>query len=180
MAASDVDRLRPYVERAHAFTGWDFSQVHVRELDGPLPWDYEAEARAIAADASRVVDLGTGGGEVFGRIADGLSGRYVAAEEWPPNARVAAKRLRRIGIDVVHCRTDIHPLPFRGGTFDLVLSRHEAISPAEVDRILLPGGRFLTQQCSPDNWSGLRAFSESTQVILSLMKTTCETGRVYD
>jgi SAM-dependent methyltransferase len=150
--------LAPYIERARTFTGWDFAGVGIRELDGPLPWDYEAEARALATNAARVLDVGTGGGEVVSRIAEGLDARLVAAEEWRPNARVAANRLRPLGIDVVHCRTDVHDLPFRDDSFDLVLSRHEAIRLDEIDRILAPGGQLLTQQCAPENWSALRPF----------------------
>ena len=41
-------------------------------------------------------------------------------------------------------------LPFPVRTFDVVLSRHEAIDPEEIERILAPTGRFLTQQVIPD------------------------------
>ncbi len=37
-------------------------------------------------------------------------------------------------------------LPFPDGSFDLVINRHESYSPAELKRILKPGGCFLTQQ----------------------------------
>ncbi len=49
-------------------------------------------------------------------------------------------------------------LPFRDGAFDVFLSRHEAIDPVECDRVLAPGGTFLTQQCSPRDWRELRRF----------------------
>jgi hypothetical protein len=42
--------------------------------------------------------------------------------------------------------TDAGPQPFADGEFDLVLNRHAAFNPAEVARILAPGGTFLTQQ----------------------------------
>jgi hypothetical protein len=42
--------------------------------------------------------------------------------------------------------------------FDVILSRHEAVEPAEVDRVLVPGGIFLTQQVMPDNWPELTRF----------------------
>jgi hypothetical protein len=37
-------------------------------------------------------------------------------------------------------------LPFGGAAFDLVIDRHEAFLAAEVHRILVPGGTFVTQQ----------------------------------
>jgi SAM-dependent methyltransferase len=55
-------------------------------------------------------------------------------------------------------------LPFASGAFDLVLSRHEEIAPAEIARILAPGGCLLTQQVIPDVWHELRAvFPEMTR-----------------
>ena len=37
-------------------------------------------------------------------------------------------------------------LPWPDATFDLVMSRHEAVDMAEIARVLAPGGRVLTQQ----------------------------------
>jgi hypothetical protein len=39
-----------------------------------------------------------------------------------------------------------------------VLARHEAVEPAEVDRVLAPGGTFLTQQVCPEHWPELKRF----------------------
>lgn len=42
---------------------------------------------------------------------------------------------------------DDHPRGrVRGQCSDLVMSRHEAIDPREIARVLAPGGRLLTQQ----------------------------------
>lgn len=49
-------------------------------------------------------------------------------------------------------------LPFHDAYFDLVLNRHDELDPANVARILSPGGSFLTQQVGHDNWQELRAF----------------------
>jgi SAM-dependent methyltransferase len=49
-------------------------------------------------------------------------------------------------------------LPFAAEAFDLVLDRHEELSPAEVARVLRPGGRALTQQVHPDYHADLRGF----------------------
>ena len=84
--------LRPYIERARRFSGWDFSELKVRDLEPRPPWDYEALAREYAGRAARVLDLGTGGGEVLSRIAAGLPGRFAATEEWHVNAPVARAR----------------------------------------------------------------------------------------
>jgi SAM-dependent methyltransferase len=149
-----LSRLAPYIERARTFSGWDHSSLDIRVP--PLPWDYEALARERATRASTVLDVGTGGGERYSTIAAGLPARFVATEEWGINAVVAHRRLAPLRIPLVHCLSA--GLPFPDSTFDLVLSRHEAIEPVECDRILRPGGVFFTQQCAPDNWKEFRRF----------------------
>src|SRR5688572_16481024 len=124
--AAALERLRPHIERARDFAGWDLGFVRVHSLDPEPPWDYEARARELAAMATRVLDIGTGGGEVYSRIADGLPARFTACEEWVVNAHFAPRRLQPMGIDVVHCQTGERRLPYRDGAFDLVLARHEA------------------------------------------------------
>lgn len=148
--------LQPYIARARNFSGWSLDQLAVRHLDPEPPWDYEAIARDAAATAERVLDLGTGGGEMFSRIVEGSDARCVATEEWVVNAPVARDRLAPMGIDVIH--GDSLRLPLGGMTFDLVLDRHEALEPAEVARVLRPGGSVITEQVGSDDWPELRAF----------------------
>ena len=103
-----------------------------------------------------VLDMGTGGGERFSRICDGFSDLAVATEGWPPNVPVAAKRLAPMGISVVHA-SGLH-LPLADSTVGLVLNRHEELQPADVARVLTPGGRVLTQQIGQNHWQELREF----------------------
>ena len=149
--------LRSFVREAQQLRGWTFAYEPVA-LDAPFPWDYVARARALAASAGRVLDMGTGGGEVFAEIltdrADAVFA--TATEAWPPNVPVAARRLRPLGVAVAHSFS-LH-LPFEAASFDLVLNRHEELAPAEVARVLRPGGRVLTQQVHPDYHAELRAF----------------------
>jgi SAM-dependent methyltransferase len=151
-----VDLLAEATAIAARVSGWDLSAINQRLLDPGPAWDYETEARALVAAAETVLDCGTGGGEVYERIIKGLKVRCFATEEWPPNARIAKARLTAYGAPVV--QADSLRLPFRSRSFDVVLSRHEAIDPAGVDRVLRPGGVFLTQQVSSDHWPELRPF----------------------
>jgi SAM-dependent methyltransferase len=141
---------------ATSVSGWDLSAIRTRRLDPGPAWDYEAEARALLASAGTSLDIGTGGGEVLSRLAQSTRGSLVATEQWPPNASLSAKRLAVHGVPVVQA-VSLQP-PFRDGAFDFVLSRHEEIEPAEIDRILRPGGALLTQQVSADHWPELRRF----------------------
>lgn len=157
-----IESFAPYIERARTFSGWNFDDLAVRDLPpGPPPWDYVALAREHARNASDIVDLGTGGGEVYSRIVDGLPMRAVATEEWVVNAPVAARRLAPASGEVV--RADSLRPPFRDVSFDVVLSRHEAIEPAEVDRMLRPGGTFMTQQVAEQHWREIAPFFPNRQ-----------------
>lgn len=150
-----ITRLRPYVERAKRLKGFQLEVEPIR-LGPPLPWNYEARARELLVGARSVLDMGTGGGEVFSEILEGYDVFAVATEPWPPNVPVAAQRLQPFGAHVVHASS--LALPFAHEAFDLVLNRHEELDPVEVERVLAPGGSVLTQQVQRDNWKELRAF----------------------
>lgn len=148
--------LRPWVERAREFSGWDTSAARIVEHGPPEPWSYEDEVRRYAVDARTVLDLGTGGGERLAELRPDLPSRVIATEEWHVNAPVARARLAPVGVDVVRC--DSLRLPFADASVNLVLSRHEALDPAEVVRVLAPGGAVVTQQIEGDAWPELCRF----------------------
>lgn len=154
--------LEPYVRRARSFSGWSFDDVSMRPLDPGPSWDYESIARDYASQARSIVDVGTGGGEALVRIVRGLNARVVATEEWVVNAPVARERLASFGAAVVR-GSGLH-LPFVDESFDLVLDRHEELDPAEVIRVLEPGGRIITQQVIPEQWPELTPFFPHRQV----------------
>ncbi len=147
-----MNELNRYVDAARSLEGWELEFEPEPLAPGP-PWDYEARARTLAAEAASVLDLGTGGAEVLSRVLSQSKARAFATECWHVNAPVAARRLGRRA-NVV--RASSLELPFAPASFDLVLSRHEELAPAEVGRVLSPAGRLLTQQMIPDLWHELR------------------------
>ncbi len=148
--------------------GWDFSWLRGRAEETHPPWDYAALVRAAAADARRVLDIDTGGGEFLERLGP-LFGSAVATEGYAPNVALARKRLGTRGIRVVHAESapdnadqaatsptaSRSTLPFSSGAFDLVIDRHSSYWPSEVRRVLADEGRFLTQQRSEAGTSGI-------------------------
>ncbi len=145
---------------AAPFTGWDCSWLDARSTTEDLPWSYAGEVARYAATARTMVDVGTGGGEVLAGITP-RPAHTIATESWPPNVPVAVRRLRPLGIPVIHsdgapenmseAGASAEPgrpgrLPFADGAFDLVINRHESFRGDEVYRVLAPGGTFLTQQ----------------------------------
>ena len=93
--------------------------------------------------------MGTGGGERFLELLDGYDGLTVATEGWSGNIHIASQALSPFGARLVH--SSGLNLPFSDGCFELVLNDHEELSPADVARILSPGGSFLTQQVGHNN-----------------------------
>lgn len=147
--------LRPYQIAAQHMQGWAF-EYEPAPLGPPPPWDYAARAEQLLAGAAAVLDMGTGGAEFFAARLTGYTGLAVATEAWPPNVAVAARRLRPLGGHVL--AADSLRLPFAGARFDLVLNRHEELSPAEVARVLRPGGTVLSQQVHADEHAELRLY----------------------
>jgi SAM-dependent methyltransferase len=148
-----------------SFSGWDFSALEGELFEEQPPWSYIDMARDLIAQATAVLDLGTGGGEKLLGFQDVLPRRTVATEGYPPNVRLAHRRLKPHGIAVVESRDAlVQLLPFADGTFDLVIDRHTGFNIAEVERVLKPGGTFLTQQVDGNNLRDLiEAFDSSPQ-----------------
>lgn len=135
-------------EEREPFSGWDFQHLDGLCESDPLPWDYEALARRFLKSSTRLLDIGTGGGEFL--LSLGHPSRLTAATEgYPPNIALCRERLLPLGVDFRPGEKDV--LPFAESTFDLVLNRHADFAPQEVFRVLKPGGLFLTQQVGGKN-----------------------------
>lgn len=129
---------------AAAFHGWDFSWLDRRLYEEPRPWDWAAIVRAAFPGARTLLDVGTGGGERLAALVP-LPPETWATEGYPPNVHVARAVLEPLGVSVVAADAE-RVLPFPDGAFDLVIDRHLGCPPAEVARVLRPGGRFITEQ----------------------------------
>jgi SAM-dependent methyltransferase len=149
--ATRFDRLLAEAEST-PFVGFDFSWLEGRVEEVGTSWDYLALVRERTAYP--LLDIGTGGGEVFSRLAP-FEGLTVATESWPPNVHFANERLSSLGAQVV--QTEAAPnnsewrgtggdLPFCDEAFGLIVNRHTSFSPTEVARVLRGGSSFITQQ----------------------------------
>jgi hypothetical protein len=144
-------------EAEQPFHGWDFGYItgSKRMQSGGLPWSYGEMARRCMQNAKRMLDMGTGGGEVLSSLLP-LPSYTCATEGYTPNIAVAKERLSPLGVNVYPV-TDDSQLPFAEGEFDLILNRHESYDPREVWRVLSDGGVFLTQQVG---WSDCREIND--------------------
>jgi len=143
-----------YLKQAEeaSFSGWDFSYImkNGRMMESPLRWNYYNIVLSYLKKSEKMLDMGTGGGEVLSQFAPLPPTTYVT-EQYHPNVAVAKKRLEPLGVKVFEVEEEKAPpynarLPFKDGFFDLIINRHEAYFPPEVMRVLKPGGHFITQQ----------------------------------
>jgi len=138
------------------FSGWDFSYIVDREHSAPLRWSYVSEALLRVRKSQAVLDMDTGGGEMFSYFAPFPPIAY-ATEAYAPNIPIARKRLEPVGVELVALDEDEpRRLPFEDATFDLILNRHGYYWEPELYRLLQRGGVFLTQQVGDRNDIGIR------------------------
>jgi len=138
------------------FAGWDFSYIKKRMKGEKLPWDYRSMAKKLVKKSKSVLDMATGGGEVFSSFAP-FPKHAIAIEGYKPNVAVARKKLAPLGVKVIFAN-ETKKLPLKTGEFDLVLNKHGGInkeSAKEIFRILSKGGVFLTQQVEGTNLDDL-------------------------
>ena len=129
--------------------GWDFSWLEGRATEERPSWGYARMLVPRVAGSASVLDVQTGGGEVYAEVLGQVGDRpaYLAAtESWPPNVQIARNNLHTFGVSVAEVADDA-AVPFPGERFDLVVSRHPTVTLwGEIARVLRPGGTYLSQQ----------------------------------
>lgn len=119
--------------------GWDFSNLEIEESPA---WTFEAVARTYLEQDHRVLDLGTGGGEVFASLAPNFRDG-IGIDQSEERLRVAASSGAE---NLTFARMSNTDLALRAQAFDVVLAKHADYDADEVFRVLRRGGVFLTQQ----------------------------------
>ena len=129
--------------------GWDFTHLDGRCVEAPLPWDYRQVVGQYLTPEKRLLDIDTGGGEVLCSLKHPYE-NTAATENYPPNVELCNQTLKPLGIDFRQADGN-GSLPYEDGRFDMVINRHGDFNPAEIYRVLKPGGLFITQQVGAEN-----------------------------
>jgi len=148
--------------------GWDFSWFAGRATEERPSWGYARLLAERLGQASAVLDIQTGGGEVTARAlrqAAAVPAVLAATDSWPPNAALARAALAPFGGEVTLAADD-GALPYDAGAFDLVVSRHPTVTVwPGISRVLRPGGRYLSQQIGPGSNRELTDFMMGPQPV---------------
>lgn len=130
--------------------GWDFSHIdgrYTEETD--LPWDYREAILRYLSPEKKLLDIDTGGGEFLLSLHHPHE-NTAATEAYLPNVELCRETLLPLSIDFKAADGN-GILPFADEQFDLVINRHGDFYPAEIYRVLKPGGYFITQQVGAEN-----------------------------
>ena len=145
MTTGELRKAWEQEESIAQIKGWDFSHINDRyEEEKSLPWDYEAIIHELLRDDMKLMDYDTGGGEFLLSLHHPYE-NTAATEGYPPNVQLCRERLLPLGIDLRECADASH-VPFDDNAFDIMINRHGDFDPAEIRRMLKPGGYFVTQQ----------------------------------
>jgi len=143
MQSVTLDALKQIVETNGKLDGWNFSRVRARY--DPVPWSYVDVVRQYLKPQDRVLDIGTGGGEIFLSLSP-YFGEGIGIDQDPAMIEAAKRNqsalaLRNISLLVM----DGNDLRFDADDFDVVLLRHLRVYVSEIVRVLRSGGYFITQ-----------------------------------
>jgi len=138
-----LQELQRISDSVGEINGWDFSRLRV-ERD-PMPWDYVEVARQYLTPTSRVLDVGTGGGEVFRQLVPDL-GTGVAVDADPRMIETARANLPRemagkVTFEVMRAQD----LRFPAESLDVVLNRHAPVFVDQIVPLLRADGVFVHQ-----------------------------------
>ena len=150
ISAEELKAVWQKEESLAKIRGWDFSHIRGRyEEEDALPWDYAAVIGRYLKSDMKLLDYDTGGGEFLLSLGHPYE-NTCATEGYPPNVRLCEERLLPLGVDLRAC-DNASKIPFADGVFDIVINRHGDFDPAEIRRLLKPGGYFVTQQVGGEN-----------------------------
>ena len=87
---ADKDLIKQWKkEERMPFKGWDFSYIKNRIIEEKPPWNYAKIARQLIRKSKSVLDMETGGGEIFSSLGP-FPKHAIAYEGYKPNVKVAS------------------------------------------------------------------------------------------
>lgn len=143
--------------------GWDFSFMKT-ERD-PIPWQYQEVVKTYLKPTDFVLDIGTGGGEIFIKLAPhyakgigiDVDSEMINTCEDNLSDELKAKLLFKV--------MSADSLEFPADSFDVVINRQAPMKVAEIVKVLKKDGYFITQHVGINNMQNIKeefGFKNST------------------
>ncbi|HEU0292937.1 MAG TPA: class I SAM-dependent methyltransferase [Anaerolineales bacterium] len=143
MKSLTFDVLKQIVETNGKLDGWNFSRVRARY--DPVLWNYVDVVRQYLKPQDRVLDIGTGGGEIFLSLAP-YFGEGIGIDQNTAMIEAAKRNQSALALDNISLLVmEGSALRFDVGEFDVVLLRHLRVCVSEIVRVLRKRGYFITQ-----------------------------------
>jgi hypothetical protein len=139
-----LDSVQPRV-------GWDFARMNV--LREPVPFEYADIVARYVRPSDEVLDVGTGGGERFSRMA-GLFSRGLGIDIDPEMIRLAEQASGAGNLEFRVCSARLEDVT---AAFPVIINRHAELDLAAITAHLKPGGYFVTQQVGERNMACVQA-----------------------
>lgn len=150
-------------EESKTITGWDFSYLDGRWESEELPWNYQEIVLKYLNKDDKLLDIGTGGGEILLSLNHPHHNTTVT-EGYKPNYELCLEKLKPLGIRVLNYVGDEVFDKIDDNEFDIVINRHESYNEKELFRILKSNGLFITQQVGAYNNKDLATFFDQSHV----------------
>jgi len=131
--------------------GWDFSRMNV--LRQPVPWHYQDVVERYLRPGDTVLDIGTGGGEVFGQLAASFS-QGLGIDNDPGMIQLAQANSAAGHLRFRVCSERLEAVP---EAFDVIIDRHAPFDLGAIAAHLKPAGYFVTQQVGERNMACVKA-----------------------
>lgn len=152
-----LEELKQMADSVGKLQGWDFSRV--RDGRGPVLWNYVDVVKQYLKPTDRVLDIGTGGGEIFLSLSPFFK-EGIGVDQNPKMIEAAQDNLTHQSVrNISFTQMEGANLEFGEEKFDVVLIRHLRVYPDQVLRVLRPGGYFITQTVGKNSYLNfLKAF----------------------
>lgn len=137
---------KKFYDEVGSLNGWDFSKV--KAITEGVKWQFYDEVTQRCKQSDSLLDIGTGGGETLISIAQkaSLSVGIDLSSAMIQTANQNLMNANKTNVRFMHM--DAENLEFPQNFFNVVSCRHSPFNAAEVAKVLVKDGLFLTQQVS--------------------------------
>ncbi|WP_429971102.1 methyltransferase domain-containing protein [Fructilactobacillus sp. Tb1] len=146
-------------EEKYGMKGWDFSHLDGRWENETLPWNYVKLVLKYLRDDMKLLDMGTGGGELLRNFHHPFQNTIVT-EAWKPNIEFLYKNLSDTGIVIIESENE-SDLPVNDESLDIITNSHAAFDIDLINKKLKKNGLFITQQVGALNNYSLSKYFDS-------------------